>query len=505
MIEKVNCKLYMMEGFLCILLSGYERENGLCIKLEAYGVLRLSVKIKIKGEMKMAESLYLVKTKLLYEEAEEYLKKIQKSGCILGLESMKNLMAELGNVQEELRVIHVAGTNGKGSVCAMLSSVLTEAGYRVGTYTSPAVFDRREQYRINGEAITEKAFAEIIQTVRTGCGRMLARGMGQPTVFEVETAAAFVYFQQQRCDVVILETGMGGATDATNIIRKPLVSVLTSISMDHMRFLGDTLEKIAEVKAGIIKENVPAVVARRREIQPVIDRVCEEKHAPLAYADAGKAEQVQVIAKADMDSGSKPADTEPYLHFSYGEFKDLILSMTGTYQVENAVCVIEVIQMLNRYYPWMKITKEQLRTGLKNACWEGRFTILRKSPLFVIDGAHNEDAARKLQETLKIGFTNRKIIYIIGVLADKEHEKMLQIMLPLAVRVFTVTPENPRAMDGALLAEEAGRYHKEVTYIPDISEAVKQALEYADTEDAMILAFGSLSYLKEVKAALREL
>lgn len=425
------------------------------------------------------------------KKVQTYLKQIQKSGgIILGLDSIRALMEELGNVQEKLNVIHVAGTNGKGSVCAMLTSILMEAGYRVGTYTSPAVFDKLEQYQVNGQPISEQEFAEVVTEVKEACDRMLEKGWNQPTVFEVETAAAFLYFYRKECQAVVLETGMGGDTDATNIIRKPLVSVLTSISMDHMKFLGDDLKEIARAKAGIIKEEGTAVVAApgQEAVRQVIEEVCRKKKAVLVYAEAGKAEHVR--------------REQERLCFSYGELGELRLSMTGAYQVQNGICAIEAAKALRS--KGMNLTDDHIRRGLEKARWEGRFSILCREPLFVIDGAHNEDAAKKLQETLKMGFTNRKIIYIIGVLADKEHEKMLKTMLPLAWKVFTVTPDNPRALDGKALAEEAGRYHKDVRYIPGIPEAVKQAMAYATKEQAMILSFGSLSYLGEIKEALKE-
>lgn len=424
------------------------------------------------------------------KELEDYIKEIQKSGSILGLESIKELMKELSDIQNRLNVIHVAGTNGKGSVCAMLESILIEAGYCVGKYTSPAVFEESERYRVNGRNISEEEFADIISQVKEACDRMVVRGLAQPTLFEVETAAAFLYFYQKNCQIVILETGMGGATDATNIIRKSLVSVLTSISRDHMGFLGDTLEEIARVKAGIIKEEGHVVAMCPTEsVKDVIDNVCREQGASVEYTNKGQVEKVHI--------------SENRLCFYHAKLGEVQLKMMGKYQLQNTLCAIEAInQLVAQGY---NISKEQLKKGLERAEWEGRFSILSDTPLFVIDGAHNEDAAKKLRETLEMGFTKRKIIYIIGVLADKEHEKMLQLMLPLAEKVYTVTPHNLRAMDGELLAEEAGKYHEDVTFEPEITEAVKKAMKEADKEEGMVLAFGSLSYLGEVKNALKEI
>lgn len=424
------------------------------------------------------------------KEAEDYIKEIQKSGSILGLESIRELMKELGDVQNQLSIVHIAGTNGKGSVSALLESVMRKAGYRVGKYTSPAVFCPEERYRVDGRNISGTEFTEVISQVKAACDRMLAKGLPQPTVFEVETAAAFLYFYRKNCQLVILETGMGGATDATNIIRKSLVSVFTSISRDHMGFLGDTLEEIAEVKAGIIKENGRvAAVLPAAEVKGVIDKVCRKQNAKVSYTNAEEVTDICI--------------EENRLCFRHRKLGRLKLRMMGRYQVQNALCAIETIkQLVSLGY---SVSEEQLKQGLEEAEWEGRFSILSDNPLFVIDGAHNEDAAKKLRETLEMGFTNCKIIYIIGVLADKEHEKMLQLMLPLAEKVYTITPHNPRAMDGAALAAEAGKYHPDVTFVPRLEEAVRLALEEAAGEQKMILAFGSLSYLGEVKNALKEI
>lgn len=445
---------------------------------------------------------------LTKEETQEFLKEREKLGSVPGLDSIRELMQELGNVQERLSVIHVAGTNGKGSVCAMISSILQEAGYRVGMYTSPAVFERREQYQVNGQPVSEQEFAELMTDIKKACDRMEERGV-YPTLFEVETAAAFLYFYRRRCQAVLLETGMGGAMDATNIIRKPSVSVLTSISMDHMKFLGNSIEEIARQKAGIIKENsfAAAVRPRQEQVRKVLEEICQKKHTELVYAEKEKAEDVHVESGVSFDKGKEQTEdtVQNFLCFSYGDYGKLHLSMTGAYQTENSICAIKAIELL-RKQGW-KITNEQVKKGLEQARWEGRFSRLCREPLVVIDGAHNEDAAKKLRETLKMGFTNYKIIYIIGVLADKEYDKILKIMMPLAWKVFTVTPNHPRAFDGALLAERAEAYHSDVRFCGTVSEGLEQAFACAKSktagEKAMILAFGSLSYLGEIREIVR--
>lgn len=420
-------------------------------------------------------------------EIQEFLEEIGKLGSVLGLDSMRELLEELGNVHDQLPMIHVAGTNGKGSLCAMVSSILKEAGYRVGAYTSPAVFDQKEQYQVNGEAISQEEYIEIFTAVKEAWDRVKERGKVVPTLYEVETAAAFLYFYRKECEIVLLETGMGGATDATNIIRKPFVSVLTSISMDHMNFLGNSLEEIARVKAGIIKEygSVVAIKPKQKEVQQVIEDTCREKHASLSYAKGEDAVGIHWEQEC--------------LSFSYGQYGEIRLSMTGAYQVENSICAIEVVEALKKL-GW-SISPSHVKQGLEKAKWEGRFSVLCQEPLFIIDGAHNEDAVKKLRETLKMGFTNGKIIYIIGVLVDKEYEKMLKEMLPLAWKVFVVTPEHNRALDARILAQKARQYHWDVTCCETVSEAVAAAGACAKEEGAMVLAFGSLSYLGELRKA----
>ena len=445
------------------------------------------------------------------EEIQAYLGQLQGLGCILGLENMRNLMAELGDVQDRLPIVHVAGTNGKGSVCAMLSSVLQEAGYRVGMYTSPAVFGEREQYQINGVAISEEKWQEILGEVKYACESVIASGMPQPTAFEVETAMAFLYFWREGCQVAVIETGLGGEGDATNIIKKPLLSILTSISRDHMQFLGDSLAGIARKKAGIIKEGGIAVAAEPQELEvrQAIEGICQERHARLIYAKEAEAKEIHFR----QEGYARPADAreaeakeihfrQGRLCFSYGALGRISLSMAGAYQAANGICVIKAAEAL-REMGWA-IPEAAIKAGLEKARWEGRFSVLCPKPLFVIDGAHNQGAAEKLRETLKMGFTNRKIIYIIGVLADKEHEKILKTMLPLAWKVFTVTPFSARALDGRKLAEEARKYHQDVTFCHEIRGAVRQSLWLAAEEKAMVLAFGSLSYLGEIRRALEE-
>lgn len=426
---------------------------------------------------------------MTYEEAKAYIEEVSRTGSILGLESIVHLMQELKDVQEHLRMIHIGGTNGKGSTGAFIESVLKEAGYLVGRYTSPAVFDPFEVWRVNGVNISLEDYLACLDEVKEACERMLSKGMAQPTVFEVETALAFVYFAKKNCDYVLLEVGMGGETDATNLITKPVCSVLTSISMDHMQFLGNTLKEIAKVKSGIIKKDCPIVTsdAQDAEVLQVIKEAAAKKGAKLLLA---KQDAMEVI-KTEENTSKAGLSCH---HKTLGE---VTLSLMGAYQVENANLAITVCLDV------LALPCEVIKKGLEKAYWPGRFEVICTNPTFIIDGAHNEDAAKKLYQTLQNHFTNRKITYIIGVLADKEHKKMLEIMLPLAERVYTVTPPNKRALDGTDLAKEVGSLGKTAVYCEKIEDAVKFVLESA--EDEVIVAFGSLSYLARIKEAAERL
>lgn len=424
-----------------------------------------------------------------YKEAVQFHEETKAYGSILGLDSIRVLMHELGDVWEQLKIVHIAGTNGKGSVCCFLASVLKEAGYQVAQYNSPAVFHLREVYQINGQWISEEEYADAMTKVAAACARMTAKGFAHPTVFEVETALAFLWFYHKKCDIVLLETGMGGSTDATNLIQKPLCSVFVSISMDHMDFLGDSLGKIAEVKSGIIKEGCPVVTTQQpKEVEVVLKRKAEECQSLY--------KQALQIDKSYMEKGK--------LCYDHPALGKVCLSMTGDYQLQNSSLAIEVLQVLKKSgYP---VTDEQIRTGLASAQVSGRFECISSAPCFYIDGAHNVDAAKKLKQSLIDNFPNAKRIGIMGVMADKSYCEMLDILLPLFERIYTVTPDNPRALSADVLAQEILKRGKEAMAEPDVSTAVGDAWQLAEEEkDTMIVAFGSLYYLKEVKSAVNEI
>lgn len=419
-----------------------------------------------------------------YREAMKYIEDLQQYGIVVGLDTMRELCARLGNPQDQLKFVHIAGTNGKGSVLAYVSTVLQRAGYRVGRYISPAVKEYREVFQINGKPITQSALCHCLEQVQQAAEAMAAEGLPHPTAFEVETAVSFLYFLDKQCDIVVLETGLGGMLDATNIVTTTLVAVFTSISMDHMGILGDSLEQIALAKAGIIKNKCYAISAKQEpEVMKVLRQTALLRKAKFFTADTARAKNVRYGVTKQQ--------------FSYDKFKNLEISMLGQFQIENAVVAVEVLTALGRLgYP---VSEEQLRQGLAETRWAGRFEIIARKPLFIVDGAHNEDASRKLAESIRFYFADKRIIYIMGMLKDKEYEKVIRNTCDLAQHIITVTPPVERAFHAYDLAQAAREYHDSVTVADSVQEAVEIAYLLAGKDkECVIIAFGSLYYLGEL-------
>ena len=420
-----------------------------------------------------------------YREAMEYIEQLKPLGSVMGLESIRSLCRRLGNPQNRLKFVHIAGTNGKGSVLSYISTVLQAAGYKVGRYISPAVLDYRERFQVDGRMITQSGLCKYLEAVRKAAQEMVEAGETHPTLFEVETAAAFLYFLDKGCDIVVLETGLGGSLDATNVIDTTVAAVFTSISMDHMEILGESLEQIALAKAGIIKNKCYVISAKQQpEVMKVLRQAAAFRRAKFFTADAAKAKHV------------KSGVTKQ--HFSYDKYKNLEISMLGQFQIENAVVAVETITMLGRCgFP---VPEEKLREGMMQAKWPGRFQVIGKKPFFIADGAHNEDAARKLVESIRFYYPDRKIIFIMGMLRDKEYDKVICITFALAKHIITVTPPiRERALSAYELAQAAGEYHDSVTVADSVQEAVEIAYLLAgEDKDTVIIAFGSLSYLGEL-------
>ena len=418
-----------------------------------------------------------------YKEALEYIESLQSLGSVPGLDSIINLCEKLGNPQECLKFIHIAGTNGKGSVSAYLLSVLRSAGYKVGSYNSPTIREYRERICVNGHMISQRAFAELSECVKEACDALVAEGKAHPTPFEVETALGFLYFKEKGCDYVILECGMGGKLDATNLVKNTVVAVFAPIGMDHMGFLGETLEEIAGQKAGIIKPGCRVVSAQQREeVSRVIEQVSSEQQIAPVF-----------VQNEDATKIHYGLDRQCFL---YQERQEIEISLAGQYQIENALLALKVIDVLRE--EGLKIPDRAVKKGLADAKWSGRFEVLAKKPYFIVDGAHNEDGARKLAQSIRFYFTNKKIIYIMGILKDKEYDKIISLTVPFATHIITVkTPDNPRAMDAYELAQKVSGHHQSVTAAGSPEEAVEMSYLLAD-KDSVIVAFGSLSYLGRI-------
>lgn len=465
-----------------------------------------------------------------YEAAMSFLKDTEKYGSRLGLDSIRSLMHELGDIQDKIPIVHIAGTNGKGSVGAMLSSVLAESGYLVGRFNTPDVFSYEEEFLMNGIPIERERLARLFTEVSEACERITKRGLPHPTRFEVESAAAFLWFYEEGFDIALAEVGLGGETDATNLIQKPLVSVLTSISMDHMSFLGDTLSEIAEAKAGIIKPGCPVVsVAQKPEVWDVICLKCGSADAELIPADVTQAGKVSrsegelsflwdMSAFSDGTGAGKesaeafPCERTAQYHFPEDAasrglsdlpvYEKIAPGLRGWFQLENAVCALRVLEVLKRRYP--QISRAAVVNGLRKTRWPGRFEQIASAPDIFLDGAHNEDAVSKLRATLDLYFPDRREIFLMGVLADKDYDRMIRVMFHEGDRVFTLTPPNPRALSAYELASRLKKQNIDAVPCANARDAVSYALAEAGERD-VILAFGSLSYLNGVREALREI
>lgn len=414
-----------------------------------------------------------------YQESRKYIEDSQKYGSVLGLDNMRELMGRLGNPQDKLKIIHVAGTNGKGSVIAYLYTVLREAGYRVGRYISPALYSYRERMEVSGEAVSREDFAICLSKTAQAISQMTEEGLPHPTPFEIETAVAFLFFEMKKCELVLLEVGMGGSLDATNIIKTPVLSVLASISIDHIGFLGNTLGEIAKTKAGIIKKGCPMItIHQKAEAENAIKDVCGICGVPFREADGNQA----LVIEESPEGQSFRYEGEEYR-----------ISLGGVYQKENAVLAIETLKMLSEIgFPTIE---EQRKEGLFRTRWNGRFTVLSREPLFIVDGAHNPAAAEKMASSIRHYFDGKKIYFIIGMFRDKDYREVLSKTCPYAEKIFTIeAPDNPRALPAEELALAAREFHRDVQAMKSVEEAVETAYSLAGEED-VILAFGSLSFI----------
>ncbi len=420
-------------------------------------------------------------------EQMDYWNHLPKQGIKLGLANLHFFMNTIGAPQNQTKVIHVAGTNGKGSTSAFLANILQCEGYSVGRYSSPAVIDPFEVITFQGKPITREEYAREIRDLRPAIEQAQKENR-LPTAFELETALAYHYFAKQKCDFAVIECGMGGDEDATNVTEATCLSVLTSIGMDHMSFLGNTIQKIAGHKAGIIKAGIPVVTVKQEDrAQEVIRQKAEDCGSLLVTADSKKA----VIIDKNLSR----------LIFSYDIYREMSLSMTGSYQLENAVLALEAVNILKQRIP---ISDSAVRRGLAETKLPGRFEIMNREPLVIIDGAHNPAAVTRLKETIETYLKDYCKLFVVGVFADKDYEASLDILKDTDACYYTVPAKGERSLSPEILAASIRRRQKTAESFSSVSEALQAAKQWECSEVAsdrkkVILCFGSLSYLKQVR------
>ncbi|MDR1066965.1 MAG: bifunctional folylpolyglutamate synthase/dihydrofolate synthase [Clostridiales bacterium] len=409
-----------------------------------------------------------------FTQAMRYIRETARFGSKLGLDNITCLMERLNNPEKKLRFAHIAGTNGKGSVAAFLSGAMTAAGYRTGLFISPYISRFNERVSVDGELISDAEIAELVGLVADAVADMTKKGLNHPTEFEIITAMAFLYYEKKRCDIVVLEVGLGGRLDATNVIERPLVSIITSIDFDHEAYLGESLDEIAREKAGIIKEDADVVTCVQRvEVLDAIKLICQKRKARLSLTERAK---VKVFSRRGQV-------------FDLGAMKGAEIALLGEHQLENVSLAIEAIDVLRG--KGFEISESAVREGIQNARWPGRFEWISQRPDIVIDGAHNIQGARMLAKNLKTYFPGKDIFFVAGALADKNYELMIQAVAPLAKAFFTVAPPSGRALPADALARSAEELHKPAHAFDGVTNALEAARQAASADD-VICVFGSL-------------
>ena len=418
-----------------------------------------------------------------YTEAIEYIHSVNWMFCNPGLDRVKALCHALGDPQDSLKFIHVAGTNGKGSFCAMTDSILRAEGYKVGLFTSPYIMEFGERMRVDGKNIADEELCDLVERVRPIADAM----EDKPTEFELITALAFLYFAEKKCDYVVLECGLGGRLDATNIIKTPILSVITGIALDHTAILGDTEEKIAGEKAGILREGVPALWCG--------------SHKGAEQVIAAKAEEVgSRLIKIDRSGMKIKKTTLEGTDFDFGAHTDIHIPLLGSYQPLNAANVLTAVDALREI--GVEISDEAVKAGMASVVWHARFEVINKAPLVIADGGHNPEGIDGAVESVKQYFSERVAI-VTGVMADKDYRYMAGRMSEVAERVFCLTPDNPRALparDYARVFEALG-----VSAAPygSVEEAVGAAMAWGRENDTPVICLGSLYMYGEVARAVK--
>lgn len=419
------------------------------------------------------------------EEVFLYIKKISEKGSVFGLSRIYELLERLGNPQEKIKVIHVAGTNGKGSFCAMLSSVLCKEGLNVGVYTSPYLLTQKESFRINKKEVSDEVFLSAMTQVIEAAEKM----SDSPTEYELLTAAAFLMFYQNNCDFCIIECGLGGDTDSTNVISKPFLSVITNVQKDHCSILGNSISEIADHKAGIIKKKCPVLYCgEKNDALEIIEKKADAMSSKLYFVDRSSL----TITKTGIDGTI----------FDFANFKNVKLSLLGLYQVENAVNVLTAVEIMRKLS--VEISDRAVFEGLESCVWQGRFELIRKNPILIFDGSHNPDGMKYAVQSIKSYFSVKPVL-IMGVMADKEYSLYGEMLKNVSEMIFTVTPDNARALGAESLAEFFIQNGIKAVACENMNKALKLAVSYAKEENLPIITMGSLYMYREFKKEIEKI
>lgn len=420
-----------------------------------------------------------------YNEAILWLENNAAKGSILGLDRIRTLLGLLGNPEKKLKFIHVGGTNGKGSVAVFLQSILTNAGYRTGLFTSPHISVVNERIQIDGKLINDEDIAGIMDKIIPCIESMV----NKPTEFEIYTAIAFLYFLEKECDIVVLEVGLGGEFDSTNIIESPLAAVITRIGLDHTKELGSTIKEITTTKSKIIKKGSAVVLYKQDEdVTEIIRERCENIGADLFISEP---ENIDTIS-ADLTG----------MDLAIKDFGEIRINMAASYQKDNAAVVLKVVELLkNAGY---EIKDEAVKKGFRKASWPGRFEVVMNKPTFIVDGSHNPQGIAETLKSIDMFLDRKKNIMIMGVMADKDYESMIDIILPAGVEFFTVAPDNSRALDASVLADIITKKGGAASACRSVSEAVEKAYNLAKEKDYSICAIGSLYMVGDIKKIVEE-
>ncbi|CCO07672.1 bifunctional folylpolyglutamate synthase/dihydrofolate synthase [Desulforamulus hydrothermalis] len=425
-----------------------------------------------------------------YHQAIQYLKGLTKFGMNLGLDRIRELLRRLGNPHRHLKIIHIGGTNGKGSTTAMISSILRAAGFKTGMFTSPHLHSYTERFIINGQPVAPSQLAELISEIRPHLDDMVKEGFEHPTEFEVSTALALLYFARQQVDYVALEVGLGGAIDSTNVVI-PQVSVITNVALDHMDLLGQTVEEIARVKAGIIKKGVPVVTAATGTALEVIRQV----------AAANQSRLVTVGREVSWHTGQSPGQGGCRQLVINGQYHNyhIKLPLLGRHQQINAATAVAAVETL--FSGCRRLPAAVVEEGLRRVEWPGRLEVVGQNPTVLLDGAHNHAGAQALRQALQEYFANRQVIFVLGMLADKQRQQVVDELAPLAKAVIVTRPGHPRAGDWYRLAEYVKKYLPNVEIVEEVPQAVNRALAKAGAADVVCIT-GSLYMVADARSAL---